>query len=251
MNLKATYNFSEPVIYEDFINPKGDINHLEQGSKPGIYVWGFKDLKGNTDKYPKGFIPYYVGKHNISVYMRLQEHWNEIRGCNKKNIFTKDFYDDLESNLARFKRKAHTTRCLAHDFDPNGDEDIIHLRSLHIYQCKTPWLKKKYRGRSFDNYKDDVTLSSKDVDSILGTKDITKAIKIYFSSERFMVSYAIPKLEDQGSEIAALNKEAETDAKWKLWDSGYETISNSGAPKSSNYAEDSEYDYIKIENLIT
>ena len=95
-NLKfyGPFHFNELDAYGNF---KDQINKPSPPNKKGIYIWGFVCNEENsvikineTDLSYSGinskFIPYYVGKHQSSIYSRIKQHNSINKGDTTKYI---------------------------------------------------------------------------------------------------------------------------------------------------------------------
>lgn len=65
-------NFNELESYQEFLRNPDNVN------KYGVYVWGFRFVDPKTAKTTK-FMPYYVGRHELNIHRRIQEHVLGIR----------------------------------------------------------------------------------------------------------------------------------------------------------------------------
>jgi hypothetical protein len=191
--------FSKPVSYKDFV-----ANHELFANSPGIYIWGFV----NSEK----FIPYYVGKSESSVYLRIQSHFDKIHKVNTYIIFEEGFYSNLAQHLQNLPRVAKPYRKL-HTIE-NG-----YFYNKMVYYNNEDFLKRKYSGASSDINLLKKELTTQNLDNLLKGKcnPIQNTIEKVFSPENLHISYSIPTIINPSSKEGKKEiKGAETFTKFNL-----------------------------------
>lgn len=142
----TTLNFIEPINYQTFLETQ-----QSHADCPGIYIWGFK----NNDN----FIPYYVGKSESSVYLRVRSHFNKIHHRNTYTIFKLSFYSHLSANLDSLPRKAKPYKHLSNhlNLSPqllylNDTKFLIKLFGQLVSKSNHSKLKKGLFSQSLDKF---------------------------------------------------------------------------------------------------
>jgi hypothetical protein len=192
--------FSKPVDYVEFLAHHGAV-----AVYPGIYIWGFV----NDDR----FVPYYVGKSEGSVYLRIISHYKKIKTANTYIIFKESFYKNLQNHLLHLPILAKPYLNL-HKIEGG------YFANKLIYYNNEDFLKTTYVNEIEDKSILRKELKSQNLDGKLinKRKRIQLTIDKVFHENKLFVSYCILDKLDPKNKIAFKKtiKDAETYVKFHL-----------------------------------
>lgn len=109
---------------------------------PGVYVWGFK-VNGK-------FIPYYVGKHHVSIASRIHDHLKDIIKINSTYVrLTKDYMEGPKPYYSddNFPFETYSS---GRNKLPGWvkDQNYEYFEKKIVYMNNKAFLEKKYNGIS-------------------------------------------------------------------------------------------------------
>ncbi|CAN5148110.1 hypothetical protein BH09BAC5_BH09BAC5_19070 [soil metagenome] len=188
MGNKIELEFKRPFTFEEIIALEGD--ERSSYEKRGVYIWGFTDGCNKIH-------PYYVGKHENSVLMRIKEHYMNLHFGNKYTILSEDVLSKYSVNISlkNIPSNAHPENEFKklHDGKAKGcqTQAFTYLNYDLFFRSTLPSDKIKGIGTLKD-----ITAQSIDLHNSISNsnqKSIQKVIDKYFGIKSFVCVFVLPK----------------------------------------------------------